>query len=251
MIETKICIKCGNELGVEMFGKAINVCKACKVEYKRKWYIENRAWIVERRKKYREVHKEDKSEYDKKYQEKNKDRIVMRRKEYYKDNKVEIHKKHKEYWIKYYKENKEKILRNGKKYRNDNPEYMKMVIKKWAQKNSDRVNVKTNRRRAKIRLLPNSLTVEQWNEVKIYFHNECCYCGKEQPLEQEHLIPISRGGEYTLNNIIASCRSCNASKSDKLIYDWYPNQPFYSKEREKAILTYLGYKNGIQQLALM
>jgi 5-methylcytosine-specific restriction endonuclease McrA len=85
------------------------------------------------------------------------------------------------------------------------------------------------------------------------FDNKCAYCGKEKPLAQDHFVPLSKGGEYTNNNIICSCKSCNSSKSDKDFFEWYPEQLFYSKEREAKILKYLNYdkKTQTQQLALI
>ena len=31
-------------------------------------------------------------------------------------------------------------------------------------------------------------------------------------LEQEHVIPLSKGGALTLHNIVPACRSCNSKK---------------------------------------
>ena len=61
------------------------------------------------------------------------------------------------------------------------------------------------------------------------------------PLEQEHFIPLSKGGGYSMGNIIPACRACNASKSDKDFFEWYPEYKYYSEERENKILDFLGY----------
>ena len=47
----------------------------------------------------------------------------------------------------------------------------------------------------------------------------CCYCGKKfqtKDLNLEHVIPKSRGGQSTWNNIVTSCISCNLGKGDRL-----------------------------------
>lgn len=36
-------------------------------------------------------------------------------------------------------------------------------------------------------------------------------------LLQDHILPVSKGGGLTQDNVQALCRSCNASKSDKHI----------------------------------
>jgi len=43
----------------------------------------------------------------------------------------------------------------------------------------------------------------------------CQYCGRKPPeviLEVDHIIPISDGGETSLDNLITSCRECNRGK---------------------------------------
>lgn len=107
------------------------------------------------------------------------------------------------------------------------------------------------RRRSLKRKLETTLTLNQWENIKIHFNNKCCYCNRELPLEQEHFIALSVMGEYTINNIIPACKSCNASKSNKIFNEWYPKYKYYSKKREKIILSFLGYTKGIQQLKIM
>jgi len=45
--------------------------------------------------------------------------------------------------------------------------------------------------------------------------HRCQYCGK--PAENlDHVVPRSRGGPHTWENVVASCRACNARKEDRL-----------------------------------
>jgi 5-methylcytosine-specific restriction endonuclease McrA len=45
--------------------------------------------------------------------------------------------------------------------------------------------------------------------------HRCQYCnhGAENI---DHVVPRSRGGEHTWDNVVASCRACNARKEDRL-----------------------------------
>ena len=46
----------------------------------------------------------------------------------------------------------------------------------------------------------------------------CQYCGRKAPsviLEVDHIIPISKGGEDTPENLITSCSLCNVQKGNK------------------------------------
>jgi uncharacterized protein (TIGR02646 family) len=49
----------------------------------------------------------------------------------------------------------------------------------------------------------------------------CEYCGMHQSLQGatfhvEHVVPRSRGGPSTVNNLAWSCPSCNLRKSDRI-----------------------------------
>ena len=48
----------------------------------------------------------------------------------------------------------------------------------------------------------------------------CQYCGKHsRELTLDHIIPRSRGGQSTWENLVASCRSCNGKKGSRLLKD--------------------------------
>lgn len=49
----------------------------------------------------------------------------------------------------------------------------------------------------------------------------CVYCGAEgQPIELDHLTPISRGGNDTVWNLVTSCRACNRQKGRKTLSEY-------------------------------
>ena len=46
----------------------------------------------------------------------------------------------------------------------------------------------------------------------------CQYCGR--PAENlDHVIPRSRGGRHTWENVVASCRRCNSRKENRLAHE--------------------------------
>ena len=59
-------------------------------------------------------------------------------------------------------------------------------------------------------------TPEQWEQIKTDFNHLCAYCGGQAELEQDHVTPISKGGNHTASNIVPACRSCNARKSNSI-----------------------------------
>lgn len=110
-----------------------------------------------------------------------------------------------------------------------------------------------HRRLARKKKLPYNYSNKDWEETVEYFGNKCAYCGcSSEKLEREHFVPLSKGGEYTKDNIIPSCMSCNRSKSDKNFFEWYKEHEHYSETRKNKILRFLEYsKNRTQQLKLL
>ena len=64
------------------------------------------------------------------------------------------------------------------------------------------------------------LSVEQWEALRAAWDG-CAYCGcTDGPLQRDCVLPISRGGRYTLTNVVPACRSCNASKCADEVTAW-------------------------------
>ena len=49
----------------------------------------------------------------------------------------------------------------------------------------------------------------------------CIYCGGRAELTLEHILPRSRGGPDIPDNAVWICRSCNSSKGDKRLFEWF------------------------------
>tara|TARA_A100001201_G_scaffold38254_1_gene40131 strand:- start:1529 stop:1999 length:471 start_codon:yes stop_codon:yes gene_type:complete len=47
--------------------------------------------------------------------------------------------------------------------------------------------------------------------------NKCQYCGSTKSLTIDHVIPRSRGGKDTWENLVVACSSCNIKKGDKML----------------------------------
>ena len=48
--------------------------------------------------------------------------------------------------------------------------------------------------------------------------HRCQYCGACAE-SLDHVMPKSRGGEHTWDNVVAACRRCNTKKRDHLLHD--------------------------------
>ncbi|MDI6402299.1 HNH endonuclease [Balneolaceae bacterium ANBcel3] len=46
-------------------------------------------------------------------------------------------------------------------------------------------------------------------------NNRCLYCGSREALTIDHVIPKSRGGSDTWENLVSACNPCNHKKGNK------------------------------------
>ena len=66
---------------------------------------------------------------------------------------------------------------------------------------------------------------DDWENIRVIVFNRdnwtCCYCkAKPVNLHCDHVIPISKGGDSSLDNLVTSCGPCNSSKRDKFLEEW-------------------------------
>ena len=63
------------------------------------------------------------------------------------------------------------------------------------------------------------LTEAEWTAL-VDAWGGCAYCGADGPLQKDCMLPISRGGRYTVSNVVPACGSCNASKCNTEVTTW-------------------------------
>lgn len=279
----KKCTKCGNILPAnsEYFNNKksgkfglTGMCKECiklTRESKKHLYAKTtKLWrdnSKDHLKAYRIKNAERIREYTIEYEYKNAEKIKKRKRQWYLKNRDSILEKGRQKYQenieyeqersrKYYASHKEQHAVAVKLWNENNKELRKEINRIWRNKNINLTKLYRHRRKAREECLESTLTPSQWEEIKSDFDYKCSYCGKSekehlkeynQTLHQEHFKALSIGGEYTHNNIIPACILCNSSKNNKDFFEWYPQQEFYSKKREKFILNYLHYTNDREQ----
>lgn len=97
-----------------------------------------------------------------------------------------------------------------------NQKYFQEKAKEWGRKNRHRTQVYTSSCRAKRRLAPGIFTAEEWVGI-MYSQNGMCFdCGEARNLSIGHMIPLSRGGRDSSENIVAQCMDCNRKQGTRL-----------------------------------
>jgi hypothetical protein len=62
-------------------------------------------------------------------------------------------------------------------------------------------------------------TMREW-EREQELPKICVYCASKENLSTDHLIPQSRGGDNSADNVVLACLNCNASKGEKGVFEW-------------------------------
>ncbi|MFN6515063.1 MAG: HNH endonuclease [Nostoc sp. CreGUA01] len=50
-------------------------------------------------------------------------------------------------------------------------------------------------------------------------NHTCQYCGSGKRLTLDHVIPRSKGGQHSWDNVVTACERCNSTKSDRLPHE--------------------------------
>lgn len=99
-----------------------------------------------------------------------------------------------------YLKTRDHALQQARLYKRQNPHIVKRL--NWT-------------RRAKFR---GSFTEAEWLELCEKYGSKCLRCGRSDVrLTVDHIVPISKGGANTLDNVQPLCQSCNSRKRDKVI----------------------------------
>ena len=133
-----------------------------------------------------------------------------------------------------------KKVQSDKHYTENKEYYISKAIKR-SQTFEGSIANREQRSRQKFR--DNNNFVEKINYKNIInkinvFNNKCAYCGvdldffdikQKNWLEIDHIVSKKNNGTHTLKNIIPSCRSCNQSKKNMDMKEWFEKQTFFSE----------------------
>lgn len=92
----------------------------------------------------------------------------------------------------------------------------------WQKAHPERCVAHSAKRRAlKNGCAVNNFTAAQWEAMLEYYNHACAYCLRQDvKLTQDHMTPLSRGGDHTEGNIVPACKSCNSRKRNKTLLEF-------------------------------
>lgn len=118
----------------------------------------------------------------------------------------------------YYENNKERISARRKELRNKEKESAR--VSEWKKNNKEKVRARRVIDSAIRRARKGSggkYTQKEWSLLIEKYGYSCLCCGEKKPLTPDHIIPLSKGGTNTIDNIQPLCGTCNNRKFTKTI----------------------------------
>jgi len=124
------------------------------------------------------------------------------------------------------------INQTRRKYRERYPERVKEAERsrdrdkvlaknrRWYANNREVYYANNRKRRARMYNAEHTPWSRQqvWEQTKGVCY--LCLSALDGSWHVDHVVPISRGGRDSLDNLLPACASCNASKKDNLLEEW-------------------------------
>lgn len=135
-----------------------------------------------------------------------------------------------ELYVRNLEKNREYHRKWMREWSKNNLEHVRELGRCWQKTDKGRAAKRRHsaKRRARLAELINDLTAEEWLDILLQFDNKCAYCKEEmlsyfeiqethpKAITQDHIIPLTRGGNHIKSNIVPACRSCNSKWGNKM-----------------------------------
>ena len=135
----------------------------------------------------------------------------------------------------YYLSHIENERRRNKEYAKSHPEVRARLLKAWRGRHRAHVSAylkcwyaahpesqraKEYRRRSRKKGGLDGSVARLWSAKVRAYDSRCAYCASRvsRP-QQDHVIPVSKGGRHVIGNVVPCCPNCNRKKSAAL---WAP-----------------------------
>jgi len=197
-------------------GKPGKVCTKCKT-WKPVERIRKRAAL---RDGYDSVCRDCLNAASREWRKNNRERVSQLNREFYEANREE----RKAYHRQYRQDHLEHMRILGRKYRRENGKYFRDYMRQWSRANPDKIRTRDYARRSRKKGNGGSFTVAEWEQLKKLYNYTCLRCKKQEPeikLTIDHIVPLSKGGCHSIENVQPLCQSCNSAKWNKTV-DYRP-----------------------------
>lgn len=192
--ESKVCVVCGKEKPIGEFYKG-----SVKARYKDGYRNECRACHQGRAKYWRDDNREERAAYNRAYLKANPERRRA-----YKETQRE--------------RNGDEIRRKSLEKYHRNKEHYAAKAKEWRAANPGKIREAADRRRARVR--EQAVGRVDYAEILKRDGYWCYLCEQDvapKDVSYDHVIPLSKGGPHSMDNIRITHWKCNHKKGNRLL----------------------------------
>lgn len=117
----------------------------------------------------------------------------------------------------HYSRNKEHEARIAKRYRDENKEFVATIYRNYRLQHVDPGRMRSRMRHARKRNYQGVVEKVDTQLIRTLQQGLCVYCGADlaDGYHIDHIMPLSKGGQHTQENVQLLCPSCNLSKGPK------------------------------------
>lgn len=226
----KRCSKCGEEFPAtpdyfSRHGKGLRPeCKVCQKARNAARYQAKRDAILEQNKRWREENPEKQREIGRQWRAKNPDSVKA------------AQQRHRQ-------STRDKSAAYARQWRAANREHCRSYEREYRGENREKIREQQAKARAENRLRFRSYNAKRYamqlaaggtycaaDIERLYAEQDglCRWCSEplSDGFEVDHVIPLSRGGSNSPENLAVTCMSCNRRKSSLLPFsEWQPPRP--------------------------
>lgn len=125
-----------------------------------------------------------------------------------------------ERWRRWYRANRERFI---------------SYVREWKRLHPEKTAHYARRRRAARTGAGGAHSTDQVLMLLEAYGWRCAYCGGDGRLTIDHVVPLSRGGSDSIDNLVPACGSCNSSKHDRTLLEF---------EGARALADFIGGRVG-------
>lgn len=129
--------------------------------------------------------------------------------------------------------NPERLRERNRAYRDANIEAARERSRAWREANPDKAKAQADRawhsRRARLAEAESDAGISV-SALRDRDGDSCSYCGRDllytgdrqdnAKASIDHVVPLSRGGSHTWDNVVLACLGCNKSKGARTLSEW-------------------------------